>query len=128
VEAVGKPVGLGVVRIGVDVCVAVGVTGVEEGVNEGVCDGVTEGVREDVNVTEGVHVAGTNGVNVIVPVKVLVGVRVKVGVSDAVVVTIGGVRLRVGVIGVPVNVKVDVTLGVKSEGLGASATAIQPMQ
>jgi hypothetical protein len=77
-------------------------------------------------------VAGTNGVNVIVLVNVcvMVGVRVKVGVIEAVVVTIGGVTLRVGEEGVlvNVNVNVDVIVGVKSEALGASATAIQPMQ
>jgi len=101
-----------------------GAIGVQEGVNEGVIDGV----KEDVNVTEGVHVAGTNGVNVMVLVKVLVGVRVKVGVTDAVVVTIGGVTLRVGEEGVAVNVNVGVIVGVKSETFGASTTAIQPMQ
>ncbi len=43
-------------------------------------------------------------------------------------VTIGGVKLRVGVGGVFVNVNVAVMVGVKSETFGASATAIQPMQ
>jgi hypothetical protein len=41
---------------------------------------------------------------------------------------INGVRLRVGEGGVAVKVNVAVIVGVKSEGLGASATAIQPMQ
>jgi hypothetical protein len=124
VEIVGKTVGLGVVSVGVSVIV--GVTGVHEAVYVG----VIEGVNEDVIVTDAVHVAGTNGVHVrvLVEVCVTVGVRVKVGVIEAVLVTIGGVRLRVGEAGVAVNVKVDVTVGVKSEAFGASATAIQPMQ
>jgi len=87
-----------------------------------------DGVSEDVNVIEGVNVAGTNDVNVMVLVEVVVGVRVNVGVVEAVPVTIGGVTLRVGVVGVLVNVNVDVIVGVKSDAFGASATAIQPMQ
>lgn len=125
VTVVGKGVGLGVIGDGVNVIV--GVTG---GVHEAVYVGVIEGVNEEVIVTEAVHVEGTNGVHVrvLVNVCVMVGVRVKVGVSEAVLVTIGGVRLRVGEGGVAVNVKVDVTVGVRSEAFGASTTAIQPMQ
>jgi hypothetical protein len=40
----------------------------------------------------------------------------------------GGVNVRVGVVGVFVKVNVAVIVGVKSETFGASATAIQPMQ
>jgi hypothetical protein len=87
-----------------------------------------DGVSEEVSVTEGVQVAGTNGVNVTVLVVVVVGVRVNVGVVEAVPVTTGGVRLRVGERGVVVTVNVCVMVGVKSEAFGASATAIQPMQ
>jgi hypothetical protein len=67
---------------------------------------------------------------VLVNVCVTVGVRVKVGVVEAVTVTMGGVTLKVGEAGVAVNanVKVGVTVGVKSEACGASITAIQPMQ
>jgi hypothetical protein len=61
-------------------------------------------------------------------VNVVVDVRVTVGVSDAVIVMIGGVRLSVGEAGVAVDVNVSVIVGVKSEAFGASATAIQPMQ
>ena len=126
--SVGNPVGLAVC-VTVDVNVLDGVIGVQEGVNVG----VIEGVREEVIVTEGVQVAGTKGVSVIVLVEVFVGVSVIVGVLLAVAVTIGGVSDTVGEGGVAVNVKVEVTnvgetVGVKSEGVGASATAIQPMQ
>jgi len=113
------------VLVGVEVIVGVLV---RLGVQEGVSEGMIDGVREGVNVTEGVQVAGTNGVRVIVLVVVSVGVRVKVGVVEAVLVTTGGVRLRVGERGVVVWVKVCVMVGVKSEAFGASATAIQPMQ
>ena len=68
------------------------------------------------------------GVREIVLVGVIVGVGVKVGVSVAVPVRTSGVRLRVGVIGVVVNVTVEVMLGVKSETSGARAMAIQPRQ
>ena len=114
----------------VDVEVMVGMVGVlvGPGVQEGVSEGRGVGVEEEVSVMEGVHVAGTNGVNVMVLVKVVVGVRVSVGVVEAVIVTIGGVRLRVGEAGVLVDVNVAVTVGVKSDGFGASATATQPMQ
>ena len=98
------------------------------GVQEGVSEGVIEGVKEEVSVTEAVQVAGTNGVKVIVLVVVVVGVRVEVGVVEAVIVTTGGVKLTVGERGVVVDVNVSVMVGVRSEGFGASATAIQPMQ
>lgn len=121
--------------MGEAVCEVVGVN-VMEGVNvtlgvqDGVSDGVIEGVSEEVRVTEGVNVAGINGVdvNVLVGVSVVVGVKVKVGVFVTVLVKIDGVGLRVGERGVVVNVKVGVTEGVRSEGPGASAMASQPMQ
>jgi len=122
---VGNPVGVAVcVTVGVNVLD--GVIGVQEGVNVG----VIEGVRDDVIVIEGVHVAGTKGVSVIVLVDVFVGVSVRVGVLLAVAVTMGGVSDRVGEGGVAVNVNVGerVAVTVRSEGPGASATAIQPMQ
>ena len=86
------------------------------------------------SVIEGVKLGGMNGVNEIVlvgvevAVDVDVGVEVKVGVFVAVPVKTKGVTLRVGDEGVFVNVKVAVTLGVRSEALGARAIAIQPMQ
>jgi len=73
-------------------------------------------------------IVGIVAVIAVVLVVVVVGVRVKVGVVEAVPVTIGGVRLRVGERGVVVTVNVCVMVGVKSEAFGASATAIQPMQ
>jgi hypothetical protein len=97
-------------------------------VNEGVSDGIKDGVREDVRVIEGVNVAGTNGVREIVLVGVVVGVRVKVGVFVTVPVTIEGVMLRVGEGGVIVSVSVAVSEGVRSDGSGARAMAIQPIQ
>ncbi len=106
--------------------VLVGVMGVS--VRLGVHDGMGEGVRDAVSVNEGVNVGGWNRVGVMVLVGVMVGVRVEVGVLVAVPVTIGGVGVRVGETGVLVRVKVAVTDGVKSDGLGASAMAIQPMQ
>ncbi|HKU51468.1 MAG TPA: hypothetical protein VJQ25_03295 [Nitrospira sp.] len=77
---------------------------------------------------EGVKVAGTNGVRVIVLVVVVVGVSVNVGVFVTVLVKIEGVTLRVGEAGVIVRVEVAVTEGVRSDGSGARAMAIQPMQ
>jgi hypothetical protein len=98
------------------------------GVNDGVSDGVKDGVRDDVSVIEGVNVAGTNGVSEIVLVGVVVGVGVNVGVFVTVPVTMEGVTLRVGEGGVVVRVNVAVTDGVRSDGLGARAMAIQPIQ
>jgi hypothetical protein len=90
--------------------------------------GVREGVKEEVSVTDGVNVAGTNGVSVTVVVDVVVGVGVNVGVSVTVLVTIDGVGLTVGERDVGVSVKEAVTDGVKSDELGARAIAIQPRQ
>jgi hypothetical protein len=122
----GKPVGEAV-SVSLAVAVMEGVF-VMLGVHEGVSDGVREGVREEVKVTEGVNVAGMNGVKLIVLVAVVVGVGVKVGVSVTVLVTIDGVGLMVGERGVVVSVKEAVSDGVKSDGLGARAMAIQPRQ
>ena len=92
----------------------------------GVDEGVTDGVSEDVRVTEGVNVAGTKGVRLSVLVGVMVGVGV--GVFVTVLVRTVAVGLRVSVGGVTVCVNVGVTEGVRSDGSGASAMAIQPMQ
>jgi hypothetical protein len=113
-------VGVGV-RVGEGVIGVLVMLGVQDGVSEGVSDGVREGVR----VIEAVSVAGWNSVGVTVLVGVSVAVGVKVGVLVTVPVTIGGVKLSVGD---GVIVKLGVMEGVKSEGLGARATAIQPMQ
>ena len=121
--------------MGEAVCEVVGVNVIEGvivtlGVQEGVTEGVMEGVSEEVRVTEGVNVAGTNGVKdtVLVGVKVVVGVKVKVGVFVTVLVKIDGVGLRVGEGGVVVKVKVGVAEGVRSAGPGASMIASQPIQ
>jgi len=98
------------------------------GVHEGVSDGNCDGVREGVSVKEGVNVAGTNGVKETVLVAVPVGVGVNVAVLVTVPVMTGGVGLRVGDEGVLVSVNVEVAEGVKSEAVGASAMATQPMQ
>jgi hypothetical protein len=79
-------------------------------------------------VNEGVKVAGTKGVRLIVLVGVCVGVGVELGVVVDVLVTSEAVGLRVGEGGVTVCVNVDVAEGVRSVGLGARAMAIQPMQ
>jgi hypothetical protein len=115
------------VIVGVGVRVGEGVMGVLVmlGVTEGVSEGVREGVRDDVSVIDAVSVAGWNNVGVRVLVGVSVAVWVKVGVLVTVPVKIDGVELSVGV---GVMVKLGVTEGVKSEGLGARAMAIQPMQ
>ena len=99
------------------------------GVQDGVSEGVQDGVNEGVSVADGVRVGSEVQVGELV--FVIVGVRVEVGVTLAVPVTINGVMLRVGVRGVGgvlVKVAVGVTEGVRSEGFGANATAIQPMQ
>ena len=114
----------------VDVVVSEGVIGVfvTLGVHDAVNDGINEGVREAVQVAEGVKVAGTKGVKLTVLVGVIVGVGVDVGVMVAVLVTTDGVGLSVGEGGVTVWVNVGVAEGVRSDGFGARAMAIQPIQ
>jgi hypothetical protein len=118
------------VRLGVGVII-VGVF-VTLGVRDGVSEGVSDGVKEGVSVTDEVKVGGMKGVSEIVlvgvSVSVVVGVKVGVFVFVAVPVSTNGVRLSVGVGGVFVNVIVEVTLGVRSDALGARAMASQPMQ
>ena len=98
-------------------------------------------VMDGVSVTEGVKVGvcvnvfdgcGRKAVALNVALGVLVNVEVGVGVSVMVCVTINGVPLVVGIESVPVEVtvavKVSVGVNVSCEGLGARASAIQPMQ
>ena len=119
------------VKEGVGVYDAVG-TNVDVNVNVGVRLGVIDGV----NVDEGVKDAGWKGVGEGVMVAVFVGVKVKVGVLVTVPVTMGGVKLTVGIPSVLVTngavVAVD-TVGAVGVGViefeeGASNNASHPTQ
>jgi len=116
--------------------VLVGV-GVDEG--GGVFVGGSVFVGMGVNVKVGVGLGRSVGVGVLVfgwkgvddgMVAVAVGVKVIVLVEVMVPVTICEVGLMVGVSGVPVSVTVTVTVGVSVvfEPLGASDSAMNPMQ
>ncbi len=101
--------------------------GVRDGVQVG--EGVQVGVSLGVRVADGVQVGGRKGVHEAVTLGVMVGV------SDGVTVTIHGVMLPVGVMGVavgtvgvngmPVAVSVGVGVGLWS---GAISKANPPMQ
>lgn len=118
------------ITVGEAVCVGEGVY-VLLGMGVNVRLGVKVGVQVCVGMSEGVQVAveGRNGVRETVGVKVGVKVAVTVPVKVIVPVTINGVRLMVGVRGVPVIVSDAVSVRVTiSPGLGASITAIPPKQ
>jgi hypothetical protein len=100
-------------------------------VGGGVGVNVLVGIKVAVFVTDGVTVLGWNGVFVMLLVGVCVAVGVTVGVKVLVLVTISGVKLRlgVGVMGVAVRVPVGATVGVAvMRESGANESVMKPMQ
>ena len=100
--AVGKGVIEGVFVGALEVIVKDGVNvgvyvAVEINVDVKVGEGVIVDVLVGIKVADGVFVIGWNGVDETVGVEVAVGEGVRVGVLVIVPVTMGGVRLRVGI-------------------------------